>query len=149
ADKQKDDFGDEVNGLRAKVSLAKDRFAVGEAIKVAYVVKNVSKQGLIVHGFWPNHLILVRDADGTEPPLTALGQQHRQSPVFAQSIPFTVPAGSEDAYDPYDLTKLYDLTRPGRYTVQYIYEEKQGVGWEGRLPSNEAAFEVVEKDNKE
>jgi RNA polymerase sigma factor (sigma-70 family) len=143
------DFGPEVKGLRAKVTLAKDKFQVGEAVPATYVVKNVSKeeQTLWHSGFWPNHLIVVKDADGKEPPLTEFGRQRRQafSPGGERSknVAVNVPAGGEDAaYEKYDLTKLHDLSRPGRYTVQYVYEEKQG-GWEGRLPSNEAAFEVV------
>jgi hypothetical protein len=61
-----------------------------------------------------------------------------------------VRAGEENEdYQAYDLTKLYDLARPGRYSVQYIYEEKQPTGWQGRLPSNAAAFEVVAKTEKD
>jgi uncharacterized protein (TIGR03067 family) len=148
------DFGGEVKGLRARVSLAKARFEVGEAIPVSYVVRNVSKevQTLWHSGFWPNHLILVKDADGKEPPLTAFGKQCRQafSPggERGKNAPVKVPAGGEDAaYEQYDLAKLYDLSRPGRYTVQYVYEEKQG-GWEGRLPSNKAPFEMVATKEK-
>lgn len=44
----------------------------------------------------------------------------------------------------YDLAELYDLSKPGKYTVQYIYEERQG-GWEGKLPSNLLAFEIAAK----
>jgi hypothetical protein len=150
-----DGFGHEVKGLRARVSLAKQKYQVGEPIKVHYQVKNVSKeeQTLWHSGFWLNHLILVKDADGKEPPLTAFGQQCRRafSPGGERSknVPVKVAAGGEDAaYEPYDLTKLHDLSRPGRYTVQYVYEEKQG-GWEGRLPSNVAAFEVVGNKEKQ
>jgi RNA polymerase sigma factor (sigma-70 family) len=149
-----DDFGDEVKGLRAKVSLAKRKFAAGEPIEVKYVVKNVSKeeQTLWHSGFWANHQVLVNDADGKEPPLTEFGEERRKafSPggVRKKNSPVEVPAGGEDAaYEKYDLTKLFDLSKPGRYTVRYVYEEKQG-GWEGRLPSNEAAFEVTAKDEK-
>jgi RNA polymerase sigma factor (sigma-70 family) len=149
------DFGPEVKGLRAKVTLAKEKFAVGEAIEVKYVVKNVSKdeQTLWHSGFWPNHQILVKDADGKEPPLTEFGQERRKafSPggERTKNVAVKVPPGGEDAaYEPYDLTKLYDLTKTGRYTVQYVYEERQG-GWEGRLPSNEAAFEFAASENKE
>jgi hypothetical protein len=149
-----DEFGPEVKGLRAKVTLAKEKFEAGEAIPVKYVVKNVSRGEQIVwhSGFWSNHLILVHDAGGKEPPLTPFGQQRRQafSPggERGKNSPWTVSAGGEDtAYEQYDLAKLYDLSRPGRYTVQYVYEEKQG-GWEGRLPSNKAAFEVVAKRDK-
>jgi hypothetical protein len=144
-----DAFGPEVKGLRAKVTLAKANFTVGEAVEVKYVVANVSKAEQVVwhSGFWPNHLILVHDAAGNEPPLTPLGRQCRQafSPggERGKNAPVKVPAGGEDAaYEKYDLTKIYDLSMPGRYTIQYVYEEKQG-GWEGRLPSNEVAFEVL------
>ena len=143
------EIGVEVAGLRAKISLEKQQYAVGAPIKVKYVVKNVSKVELTLwhSGFWPNHLILVQDAKGKEPPFTTLGGQCRKS--FSpggdrdKNVPWKVPAGGEDAAnEAYDLTKFYDLSKPGRYTVQYIYEEKQG-GWEGRLPSNEVAFEIV------
>jgi hypothetical protein len=39
-----DGFGDEVKGLRARVSLAKEKFPAGVPIEVKYVVKNVSKE---------------------------------------------------------------------------------------------------------
>jgi uncharacterized protein (TIGR03067 family) len=145
----REDFGPEVKGLRAKVSLVKNKVEVGAAVLAAYVVKNVSReeQTLWHSGFWPNHLIVVKDADGKEPPLTEHGKERRR--VFSpggerlRNVAVKVPAGGEDAaYEKYDLTRHYDLSRPGRYTVQYVYEEKQG-GWEGRLPSNEAAFEIV------
>jgi uncharacterized protein (TIGR03067 family) len=150
-----DGFGDEVKGLRARVSLAKQKYQAGEPIKVHYQVKNGSKeeQTLWSCGFWPNHLILVHDDAGKEPPLTELGQQRRQA--FApggerdKNVAVKVPAGDEDsAYEIYDPTTLYDLSQPGRYTVQYIYEEKQG-GWEGRLPSNAAAFEILPRAQRE
>ncbi len=149
------DFGPEVKGLRARVTLPRDTFAVGEAVPVTYVVKNVSghEQTLWHCGFWPNHQVLVRDAAGKEPPLSELGRQRRQS--FApggerdKNVPVAVPPGGEDAaYEKYNLAALYDLSRPGRYTVQYVYEEKHG-GWEGRLPSNQAGFEVVARKERE
>jgi RNA polymerase sigma factor (sigma-70 family) len=149
--KPADDFGAEVKGLRAKVALARAKYVVGDPIVATYRVKNVSKekQTLWRSGFWPNHLILVRNAERKEPPLTALGQERFRafSPGGKRdkNSPVEVPPGGEDsAYEKYDLSLHYDLTKPGRYTVQYIYEEKQG-GWEGRLPSNESAFEVVAK----
>jgi RNA polymerase sigma factor (sigma-70 family) len=150
-----DDFGGEVKGLRAKVTLAKAKFAVGEAIEVGYVVKNVSKDEQTVwhSGFWANHLILVKDADGKEPALTEFGKARHKafSPggERGKNAPVKVPAGGEDtAYENYDVTWLYNISKSGRYTVQYIYEEKQG-GWEGRLPSNEAAFEFDASEKKD
>jgi RNA polymerase sigma factor (sigma-70 family) len=150
-----DDFGAEVKGLRAKLTLPKAKFAIGEAIEVKYELKNVSKDEQTVwhSGFWANHLIVVKDADGKEPALTEFGKRLRKafSPggERGKNAPVKVPPGGEDAaYERYDLTWLYNLTKSGRYTVQYIYEEKQG-GWEGRLPSNEAAFEFDASENKD
>jgi hypothetical protein len=145
-----DRFGDEVNGLRSKISLATQNFLIGERIDVKYKVKNVSSgEQIIWHsGFWPNHLMLVRDADGKEPPLTWMGQRYREafSPGGPRdkNAPVAVPPGGEDAaYEEYDLTKLYELIKAGTYTVQYIYDEEQG-GWEGRLKSNMVAFELAD-----
>ena len=142
-------MGPEVNGLRAKVSLARKQFGVHEPIVPQYVVENVSQveQTLWHSGFWPNHQILLRDAGGNEPPLTAEGQarRHAFSPGGPRdkNAPWKLKASQQDDTEgQYDLATLYDLSKPGRYAVQYVYEEKQG-GWEGRLASNEAEFEVV------
>lgn len=151
-----EESGVEVDGLRGKVSLVRQKFRIGDPIIAAYAVKNVSKADLVLwhSGFWPNHQVLVRDAAGKEPPLTPLGKQCRNA--FApgggrgKNVPWKVEAGKEDSTEgAYDLTKLYDLGNPGRYTVQYIYEEKQPGGWHGRLPSNAAPFEILEAKKAE
>jgi RNA polymerase sigma factor (sigma-70 family) len=147
---QDDGFGPEVKGLRSQITLAKQRYVVHEVIPVTYLVKNVSKQEQVLHncGFWPNHQILVTDAAGREPALTELGRQCQnafRSGERFKDIAVRVPAGDVHAsYAEYDLTRFYDLSQPGRYTVQYVYEERGG-GWAGRLPSNEVSFVVVEE----
>ena len=147
-----DGFGPEVNGLKAKIVLAKAKIAAGAPVQAKYTVKNVSKSEQIIwhSGFWPNHQIIVRDADGKEPPLNAAGAAGRKafSPGgdrFKNIAVKLAPGAEDDTEGAYDLTWVYDLSKPGRYTVQYIYEEKQG-GWEGRLPSNEAAFEITAEE---
>jgi hypothetical protein len=162
-DKDAKAFGPKVKGLRAKVSVPQGRFAVGEAMPVKYVVKNVSQeeQTLWHRGFWPNHVIVVKDAEGKERSLTEFGSQCRKAfapnrrhdkdtPEGGKSVPVKVPPGGEDsAYEQYDLTKLFDLSRPGRYTVQYLYDERQREGgWEGRLPSNVTVFDIVARGPK-
>jgi hypothetical protein len=139
-----------VRGLRARIALARKRFVVGDAVDVSCVVKNVAKvdQTLWHCGFWANHQVIVRDGKGKEAPLTAFGRQCRKAFAAAgerkKNIAVKVQAGGEDATEgKYDLTRLYDLRRPDRYTVQYIYEEEHQGGWQGRLPSNVAAFEVA------
>jgi RNA polymerase sigma factor (sigma-70 family) len=151
-----DDFGPENKGLRARVTLAKDKYVAGESIETKYAVKNVSqvRQVLWHSGFWPNHLIRVRDAKGKRPPLTLEGRRALRAfaPVgeWRQKVPWPLEPGAADATEgSYDLTTLFDLSKPGRYTVQYVYEAGQGF-WEGMLLSNKAPFEVVPKqDNKD
>src|SRR5262249_60836166 len=118
-------------------------------------VKKVCKAGQpIWHPrFWSTPQPPVRAAAGKEPPLTAAGAERRRAfdpgGVRKKNVDVPLPPGGEDSTEgKYDLTTLYDLSKPGRYTVQYFYEERLG-GWEGRLPSNVAAFEVLPGGKKE
>jgi len=142
-------FGPRVNGLRSMITLAKVKFSVGEPIDVKYVVKNVSssEQTIWHSGFWPNHMIIVKMTNGKEPPLTDFGREGRAAfaPRGARTKNFalTLSPDAEDATQgAFDLTRIFDLSDPGLYTLQYVYEERQG-GWEGRLPSNVLTFRVV------
>jgi RNA polymerase sigma factor (sigma-70 family) len=148
-----DDFGPEVKGLRARLTLAKKQFTVGEPIVPTYVVKNVSAEKIsIFHcGFWPNHQVIVRDATGNKPPLTPFGLSCGK--VFGgprdENASVVLNPGGEDANEfiP-DLTKIYDLNKPGRYSVEFIYDdeclypEKKG-SLHVKLPSNVVAFDIV------
>jgi RNA polymerase sigma factor (sigma-70 family) len=143
------EYGPEVKGLRASVTLPRQKFRVGEPIVPEYVVKNVSRTNQVVWncGFWGNHEVIVRDSTGREPPWTDMGRQFRASFLRGprtKEVPQVLKPGEVDASQGwYDLTRFVDLSRPGRYTVQYFYEETGGATWHGRLPSNVAAFEVV------
>lgn len=146
-------WGAEVKGLQAQVTLDKKRFTVGEPIVVDYKVKNISNVELTIwhSGFWPNHLLLVRDFAGKEPTLTAAGRAGRRafSPGGQRDKNVSrqlKPGEVDDTEGRYDLTALYDLLAPGRYRVQCVYEERQG-GWEGRLESNAADFEIVSSND--
>ena len=143
------DFGDEVNGLRAKVSLVKTQTPVGQPIQIHYVKHNVSDVNQIIwhSGFWPNHQIVVKDALGKSVARTARGNQCAAafSPGGARdkNFPMTLKPGDEDATEgAMDLTQQFDLNKLGTYSVQIFYEEMQK-GWNGRLASNIAQFQIV------
>jgi hypothetical protein len=151
------DFGPEVNGLRGRVGFEKETFAVGEPILATYMEANFSakEQGLLDRGFWSNHLVFVRDAQGKEVPLTACGQELRdtfgpQGPakMSVRVVTWNPPPGGTGPSFGHDLTKIFDLSRPGRYTVQYVYEVQGQGHWEGRLPSNEATFEIIAEQDQ-
>jgi hypothetical protein len=141
-------FGSEVDGLRSRITLERSAVRAGEPVRVAYVVRNVSDtERTVWHcGFWPNHRIIVRDEVGNEPPLTNLGREARAAfdPTGKRRKNFPVrlyPGTKDVSQGSYDLTTLFDLSRPGNYSVQYVYEESQA-GWSGRLESNIASFRV-------
>jgi hypothetical protein len=129
------------------------RFVVGEPIQMEYTKRNVSGENLVVwhRGFWPNHQVFVRDLAGREPPLTAEGRRCRKA--FGpdgprdKSAPKTLTPDAEDRNEANpDLTTLYDLSKPGTYAVEYVYEEKHAQGWQGRVTSKPFVFEVVPRN---
>lgn len=139
-------YGPESKGLRSKISLAKTKFKVGEPILVTYQFKNFSDEIRTVwhSGFWPNHEIVVMNSEGKEPELTAAGKQMRNafSPrgQREKNVPYALKPGAEDtAWVKYDVLGLYDLSKPGKYAVQYIYEENV------RVVSNIVSFEIEAK----
>ena len=143
------EFGAEVNGLRTQVTLVKTPISVGQPVEIRYTLRNVSKADLVIwhSGFWPNHQILVKDAAGSDAVLTALGKQCKAafSPGGARdkNFPVTLKPGSDDTSEgDVDLTRFFDLSKPGVYSVQLVYEEKQS-GWSGRCASNVASFEIT------
>jgi|GEM_PF-3534449 len=139
-------YGPESKGLRSKITLAKTKFKVGEPILVTYEIKNFSGEPKTVwhSGFWPNHEIVVMNSEGKEPELTAGGKQVRNafSPQGQRekNVPYSLKPGAEDkAWEKYDVLGLYDLSKPGKYAVQYIYEENV------RVVSNMVSFEIEAK----
>ena len=145
-------WGPPGKGLVARIWTEKTHLPVGEPVVVYYEIKNISEATIVFwhSGFWPNHLIIVKDSDGNEAPLTAPGKVRREA--FRpggwrdKNFQWRVPPGQIDrAYTPYDITEFFVMDIPGVYVVQYLYEEYQG-GWEGRLLSNLLEITVAEPE---
>jgi len=139
----------QIAGLRARVRLASSAddalpvVAAKPPLAIRYEVKNVSPQPLTLwhSGFWPNHRIRLFRPDGGEAPLTPHGRKMREA--FAprgkrgKNVEWIVEPGKvDDTEGRYDLTELFDLSRPGLYLLQVEYEE------EVRLHSNVLPFWV-------
>jgi hypothetical protein len=102
----------------------------GQPVMLRYEVQNSGKADVVLKhaGFWPNHHLVVRDAAGNEPAPSAKGKL--AAAAFApraqrdKNAPWAVAPGKIDASEgAYDLGELYDLSKPGSYTVQVDYEE--------------------------
>jgi hypothetical protein len=117
--------------VSAVASLSKKTFKHGEPISVSFTITNRSGGQITIwlSGFWPNHYINVRDQNGIEPPLTAVGQERRKafqpSGPRRKNIPFVLKPNDVFQNDirP-DLSDLYQLG-PGRYTVEITYDDRQ------------------------
>jgi len=142
------DWGVEKDGLRARVLARKQTFKVGGKIDVQCRIMNINKEPRVVwdSGFWPNHQLVVLDQAGKEVPRTAVGEQGRAA--FApggsrdKNVPVTLKqGGTNDATQ--DLSQLFVLDKPGKYSVYFVYEEKQPTGWHGRIESNLVTITLV------
>lgn len=105
------------------IKAEQDVVQAGSAVKVQITITNVSKQKIGVqrernpgHGeiF---HEFDIRDADGNPAPESNYQKRLRANPPFLSLVP-TVLAPGESAKDEATLSKLYDLSLPGEYTVQ-------------------------------
>ncbi len=123
--------------LRSRVRLAaqpdndEPAFEVGSPLLLAYQIQNTGAAPLSIWhaGFWPNHRIRVRDASGVEPPLTDFGRTvvAAFSPRGPRdkNVEWPLAPGAIDSSEGgYDLTKLYQLSEPGAYTVEVDYQEE-------------------------
>ncbi len=119
-------------------------FKAGDSIKVAFRVRNDGVEPVTLHhaGLWPNHLVeLVDHPGGSQTPLTEFGYQTRSSysprGERQKNAQFEVaPAAIDEGEANIDLTRLFDLSRPGLYSLRIRYEE------DIRLNSNQLEFRI-------
>ncbi len=146
-------WGEPVAGLRAGIWSEKDTFQVGEPIMVRSAIKNLSlvKQTIWVSGFSNQRFDLER-SNGKEVKLSSLGLRARSAfdPRGARdkNASFSLKPGQTFITSQQDLTKLFDLSAPGRYNVRYSYESYHQ-GWKGKLTSSTLVINVVPKEQQE
>lgn len=87
-----------------------------------------------------DYRVVVQDAEGHEAPFTELGKQLRtpgyRPPIYRAVNVELLPGQQREAA--LDLTKLYDLTQPGQYTVRASRVIERRSLRDGRLPSARA-----------
>jgi len=107
-----------------------DEFRVGEEIRIEIVLKNISAQPLLAAPVIPtaetSYRAYVQDEKGNSAPETRLSRQLRSDKDEAGRETVTVfetgPVGylqpGESTKEEIILGRLYDLSRPGKYTVR-------------------------------
>jgi hypothetical protein len=124
------EWGQNAGGLRSRIWVDHERFAKNEPIKIHYAIKNDSDKPLTVwhSGFWPNNRIDVTGPDGHPAKLIAGGEARQRafSPggTREKNAPRSLQPGAiDDAFEAYNLRDIYALPAPGKYQVQYVYQE--------------------------
>src|ERR1700685_1498667 len=100
-------------------SLEQVSVRVGDPVKLHFRLKNLSFETISplgYSGFNDDYWLMVTDASGTELPLTKEGDRLRQpSKMHAGSIVGALAPGAEDIDAVIDVSRLYQLVRPGNY----------------------------------
>ncbi len=141
--------GSLVDGLKAVVSFPKSAYKAGELISPLYQIQNTTKTNITIWqcGFYPNHRLELKNAQGREVTMTARGKE--ATALFApagprrKNLPVILAPGESVAVDgPEDLLALFSLENPGSFYFRIIYQEVSDT-WSGRLDSNWAVFQIL------
>jgi hypothetical protein len=123
-------WGKESDGFRSRIWLEAAPKGAKDAVKVHYEIRNTSKDEQVVwhSGFWPNHRIDVKDADGELAPMTERGKFMRKTydPKGRRrkhSPRKLAPGATDSAWEAYDVRELFPMADPGTYTIQYVYQQ--------------------------
>ena len=122
------------------ISVAHDVVKTGTPIVINIVFKNISDHDISrmvrpegsAHGELLGFPPIVRDAEGKEPPLTKLGRAIFGKPAPGEVVGYETISAGGTAMHPgkvitpeIRLTELYDLSVPGKYTVQVWYYDSE------------------------
>jgi hypothetical protein len=95
------------------------RVKLGAPVILHYHVTNLSSQALpMVLDVDAVYWVMVTDASGTELPLTKEGTRLREPPLAGIGGMSPLAPGADDGDHSLDLTKRYQLDRPGSYLVR-------------------------------
>ncbi len=140
--------GPVVDGLQATLRLGRSSYVVGQAIRATWSVRNQGTEARTLYrcGFFTNHRVVVRNEAGQEVAPTEVGSpllgSFNPAAPRRKNLPVDVGPGEMDVQElPLPLNELFDLSRPGRYTVEVTYEEP-ALPWVGTLTSGVVGFEV-------
>lgn len=126
----------------AEATLPGRKFTEGETVPISFRITNHTSEPVVIwwSGFWPNHRVDVRNAEGQSAPLTAAGKLRSQafSPDGARrgkNVPMELKPGESwprertdpakpGEQDAIRLDELFELG-PGAFTVQVTYHDQQ------------------------
>jgi len=139
------EWGAPTAGWRLSASLDKEKFIVGELVLVTLVTRNVSNRTnkIQVRSRWITYDFEVRDEHGPVR-ATRFGEQiEGNRGMGSMGEPEFSPGETVTIELP--LSRLFDLSLVGKYTVRASRMVYGSDGKELRLQSNTASFEIMEE----
>ena len=128
------------------ISLPSKSFSAGLPISFQTIVHNPTPAEITVwsSGYWPNHLVILVDQDGAEPPLTAEGKERKLrffNPARDKNFPRILTSHQSHDEGEHCLTDAYHL-KPGDYALKILYSDGQAQS-SLTLLSNRVRFRVT------
>jgi hypothetical protein len=138
------------------ISMAHDTIQVGAPAVVKVQLKNISGHDISsttlpggdIHGELVGFRPAVRDAQGKEPPLTKWGRQvfsrtiGNEMPIVLNAVGMVAVHPGEVIRNEISLHEIYDLSVPGKYTVQVKYDDDEN---KDEVGSNTITLTVLPK----
>src|SRR5579885_6140 len=127
-------------GIKLIIRADQPVFEIGKPVIIHVELVNESKGPLNLIEWWfpeRNYELHVKDSGGKESVLTKWGREIRTDPIHGSTNRETLVPG-EKHEDKEDLTRLYEITVPGEYTVEAcrvidgwgnLYSEKIKIGF--------------------
>ena len=139
--------------LNVILILDRDSYSLGESITAKVVLKNEGTSSQIVNGRlslnsavtpqpFREIAFAIFDPTGAE-----VGFALKVNRGFPEADDFKELRPGETIEDEYPIHKYYILNKPGKYTIQSIYQNQSDPGdgreaWKGELKSNVVSFTV-------
>jgi hypothetical protein len=139
-------WGRAVENCRLSASLPTPKFDAGQPVELALVFKN---EGPTLIKFprsslWFDYQYVVRDESDAEVPLTEFGKQQWRSAQMGGAVAVFEIAPGKEYLREFELSRLYELSRPGKYKVEASKElpHPSGQGF-FKVVSNTVEFEIT------
>ena len=136
------EWGKEAGPYQLSISSDRDKYAVGEIIKIAAILKNVSDHSTAFYVMGPGAFQFTMDIRLPMPawipwkpraPLTPLGQQEMDPRLFTGRSGAEVLAGAEMTHT-FEISKLFEMSTPGDYQITFSCAQ-----WVGSLNDHSGA----------
>jgi hypothetical protein len=131
------------NMIAISIAVKKDTFPVGENPMVVFIVRNISSRDVPFPTAQYNYRVHAEGEKG-EPPLTMFHRHQRGTYLPGDSgavrdggVTLDIAPGTSQSRT-FDLSKYYDFSVPGQYTVYIEYLDESGT-W---LRTNTVHFEI-------